>query len=90
MIGQKQYEITDHLGNVLSTVSDQHLGRDINGDSVIDYYNAVIPAAYDYYPFGMLMPFRYTQDNSAHCATITTDKLYPVWVHHNIILNNNI
>jgi len=33
-------------------------------------------SAYDYYPFGMLMPGRYVSDTSQHCVTVTR----PTWV----------
>jgi len=80
MIGLKHYELTDHLGDVLATVSDKRRGIDITGDSLIDIYRASIPTAYDYYPFGMLMPGRYTRDTTVHCAVITQTMLVPQWV----------
>jgi len=39
---------------------------------------------YDYYPFGMLMPGRYTRDTTVHCAVITQTMLVPQWVYVNI------
>jgi RHS repeat-associated protein len=55
--GQKEYELTNHLGNVLATVTDKKLGHSSN-DSTVDYYNADVVSAQDYYPFGMLEPGR--------------------------------
>jgi RHS repeat-associated protein len=55
--GQKEYELTNHLGNVLVTVTDKKLGHSSN-DSTVDYYNADVVSAQDYYPFGMLQPGR--------------------------------
>ena len=39
--------------------------------------------AYDYYPFGMLMPGRYVSDTSQHCVTVTR----PTWVWKWVISN---
>ena len=55
--GLKSFEITNHLGNVLATVSDKKLGHTSNNSS-IDYYNPDVSSAQDYYPFGMQMPGR--------------------------------
>lgn len=52
--GYKQYELTNHLGNVLATVSDRKFGVSSGGSSLIDYYEPHIVTAQDYYPFGML------------------------------------
>jgi hypothetical protein len=46
------------LGNVLVTVSDKKKGIDADNNSVIDYYEADVVTANDYYPFGSLMPGR--------------------------------
>lgn len=54
--GQKEYELTDHLNNVLATVSDLPTGIDANGDSQIDSYQAQIFTRRYYYPYGMPMP----------------------------------
>ncbi len=59
-IGMKQYELTDHLGNVLATVLDRKTGKYINeGDTLYSYYHADLSSVQDYYPFGMLMPNRF-------------------------------
>jgi RHS repeat-associated protein len=57
-IGEREYELTNHLGNVLATISDGSIGFDDNGDGTIDHYEANILTAGDYYPFGMQMPGR--------------------------------
>ncbi|UPK72618.1 LamG-like jellyroll fold domain-containing protein [Chitinophaga filiformis] len=54
--GRKQYELTNHLGNVLATISDKVVDSVI-GNSV-DHYEAEVLSAQDYYPFGMLQPDR--------------------------------
>jgi RHS repeat-associated protein len=51
--GNKFFELTNHLGNVLATVSDRKMGVDSNNDGVVDYYTANVVTANDYYPFGM-------------------------------------
>jgi RHS repeat-associated protein len=82
--GKKVYELSNHLGNVLVTISDRKLGVDAGTyqmqcypcfpgsvcppceynlvnpalDGIIDYFNADVITANDYYPFGMGMPGR--------------------------------
>jgi len=58
-LGRKQFEMNNHLGNVLATVSDVRLaddGTDVGGNGLIDYYTATVSSAHNYYPFGMIMP----------------------------------
>jgi RHS repeat-associated protein len=55
--GWKTYEVTNHLGNVLSVLSDRKEPNSmISG--VATSYNPVVIAAKDYYPFGMEMEGR--------------------------------
>jgi RHS repeat-associated protein len=56
--GCREYEITNHLGNVLATISDVKQGIDDPVDGTIDYYNPSVLTSQDYYPFGMPMPGR--------------------------------
>ena len=56
--GEKIFELSNHLGNVLVTVSDKKLATDENSDGEIDYYIADVVSASDTYPFGMTMPGR--------------------------------
>jgi RHS repeat-associated protein len=56
--GEKILELSNHLQNVLVTISDKKIGVDVNSDGLIDYYNADVVTANDYYPGGMLMPGR--------------------------------
>jgi RHS repeat-associated protein len=53
-MGLKSYELTDHLGNVLTTISDRK--KRLAGATPA--FEAVIETAQDYYPFGSLMPGR--------------------------------
>lgn len=50
-IGKKRYELTNHLGNVIATITDK---RVLNGSA----YEADVVGANDYYSFGSLMPGR--------------------------------
>jgi hypothetical protein len=55
--GRKQYELTNHLGNVLATITDKKIGVSLATDSsLIDHYEPDVQTAQDYYPFGMIMP----------------------------------
>jgi RHS repeat-associated protein len=55
--GKRFYELTNHLGNVLSTVTDRKLpiSDTIPTPDTVLYFNADIATATDYYPFGMQM-----------------------------------
>lgn len=61
--GSKQYELTNHLGNVLATISDRKIqaGTPTNGTSGII---ADLMSATDYYAGGMLMPGRIFNSDS--------------------------
>ncbi|WP_423737731.1 RHS repeat-associated core domain-containing protein [Chitinophaga caseinilytica] len=55
----KFFEVSNHLGNVLATLSDmklQHSSDNLN----VEYYTSVVTSAQDYYPFGMMIPGRWT------------------------------
>ena len=54
--GKKFYELNNHLGNVLAVISDNR-GQHVSGN-VVDYYEANVVSAQDYYPFGMIQPGR--------------------------------
>lgn len=58
-LGQKRYELSNHLGNVLSVVTDRKIPEEsTTNPGTIDHYIADIKSAQDYYPGGMLMPGR--------------------------------
>ena len=62
--GKKQYELTNHLGNVLSTISDKKFAVDVGNNGTIDYFSPAVLSQNDYYPGGMLMPERtFSSDN---------------------------
>jgi RHS repeat-associated protein len=55
--GNKLFELTNHLGNVLETISDKKV-QHTSDNSTVDYYLADVINANDYYSFGMGMPVR--------------------------------
>ena len=55
--GNKLFELTNHLGNVLATISDKRYGVSGN-DSTVNYFIPEVVSSNDYYPFGMLQPGR--------------------------------
>jgi hypothetical protein len=56
--GNKFFELTNHLGNVLVTISDRKVSNNTTVGQTITYFNPVVITANDYYPFGMIMPGR--------------------------------
>src|SRR5581483_3392852 len=52
--GNKRYELTNHLGNVLAVIDDRKFGISSGNSSLIDHYEPHIVSAQDYYPFGMI------------------------------------
>jgi RHS repeat-associated protein len=57
--GEKSYELSNHLGNILTTITDKKIAvPSTSNSSLIDHFTADIATAQDYYPFGMLMPGR--------------------------------
>ena len=69
-MGEKSYELSNHLGNVMEVISDRRKSADVNtytstgtlssatADTKVDYYYADVLAYNDYSPFGALMPGR--------------------------------
>lgn len=57
-LGEKQYELTSHLGNVIAVISDHKIAVDANTNNVTDYFTADVTSANDYYSFGSQMPGR--------------------------------
>ena len=55
--GKKNYELANHLGNVLAVISDRKKGTG-NTSGNYAYFDAVTISATDYFPFGMSMPGR--------------------------------
>ena len=50
--GLKRYELTNHLGNVLSVITDTKQAVYDNPPTVLSYYLSTVISYTDYYPFG--------------------------------------
>jgi len=59
LLGSRNYELSNHLGNVLAVISDKKIGvANTTTPTLVNYYKAEILRQNDYYPFGMQMPGR--------------------------------
>ena len=58
--GKKIYELSNHLGNVNVTISDQKIAIE-GATGIVDYYSAEIISITDYYAFGSPMEGRVQQ-----------------------------
>ncbi len=72
--GLRQYELTNHLGNVHTVISDRKIPADTTHYDTTDYYLADVIHVYDYY--GMLMPERSYTVSDLH--EIGTDTVWTV------------
>lgn len=54
--GNKQFELCNHLGNVLVTVQDRKRSVDVNADNQADYYLPYLRTVTNYYAYGSAMP----------------------------------
>ena len=57
-----KYEVCNHLGNVLVTLTDRRLQHTSNS-STVDWYEAEVTTVQDYYAFGAPMPGRSWKDS---------------------------
>jgi len=55
--GKRNYELTNHLGNVLAVINDRKTDS-LSATNVKLGYNAVVISATDYFPFGMAIDSR--------------------------------
>jgi len=55
---RRQFELSNHLGNVLAVVSDKKIPRQLGSSGTIGNYEADIISATDYYAFGSPMAGR--------------------------------
>jgi RHS repeat-associated protein len=62
--GLKQYELTNHLGNVMSVVTDRKTVQLTDGNTSGFNYQPDVVSATDYYPFGSVMPGRSFSSNA--------------------------
>ncbi|PXY46479.1 RHS repeat domain-containing protein [Flavobacterium hydrophilum] len=58
LIGDKHFELSNHLGNVLALISDKKIPTAIAG-----VFNPDVLTYSDYYPFGMLVPNRHADSD---------------------------
>jgi len=56
-LGKQIFELSNHLGNVLATITDKKLQVSLNSSSTA-YFEADVQTVQDYYAFGMQMPGR--------------------------------
>ncbi len=64
ILGIKNYELNNHLDNVLTVVSDRKIAVDPGNDGTADYFVADVLSTADYFVFGASMPGRaYTISN---------------------------
>ena len=62
--GRLRYEMTDHLGNVITVVTDELLGVNTDGIAGYEYFQPLVVTAQGYEPFGSLLPGRnYSSDS---------------------------
>jgi len=71
--GKTEYELTNHLGDVLATITDKKLTR-TGGSST---YMSDIKAAQEYLPFGMQMPGRTYSTPASTSTTAGATENYP-------------
>jgi RHS repeat-associated protein len=81
-LGAKNYELSDHLGNVVATISDKKLhpqelltSGQQNVDTTIGY-QAQLTGRYDYYPFGMEIMSRSGDFEAIDYSTDISEILY--------------
>jgi RHS repeat-associated protein len=78
MLGEKQYELSNHLGNVLATITDQKMPVN-DGSGNVAYWEPKVVSYSDYYPFGMKMNGRFGSDEDYRFGfqgQETDDELY--------------
>jgi RHS repeat-associated protein len=65
-LGKQVFELSNHLGNILATITDKKLQVSLNTTSTA-YFEADVQTVQDYYAFGMQMPGRkFTQANISY------------------------
>jgi photosystem II stability/assembly factor-like uncharacterized protein len=73
-IGERSYELSNHLGNVLSVITDKVIPHDESSDGDIDWYLADIRQSTDYSPFGVILENRNLKKSvvvSQNCYDVT-------------------
>lgn len=81
-LGKREYQLTDHLGNVLATVLDRKTGSGTlagSSGTQYDHWSADIASSADYYPGGMMMPGRnteYSWSRHGYNGQVKDDEVY--------------
>ncbi|WP_317170311.1 RHS repeat-associated core domain-containing protein, partial [Taishania pollutisoli] len=63
--GDKRYELSNHLGNVLQVITDRKLPEN-DGTNHVAHYLADVVSYSDYFPYGMQMPGRNGNDGDGY------------------------
>jgi|GEM_PF-4621098 len=74
VLGNRNYELSNHLGNVLAVINDVKIPLDENADTYVDGYQTGIVNVSDYSPFGVELDgrtiksdfYRYSFQNQEH------------------------
>ncbi len=90
-LGNKQYELSNHLGNVQAVIADRKVAVEAQTQGQVAYYNPEVLSAVDYYAFGMVMPARHitsaneyrygynTQESVDEIAGVKNHYTAPYW-----------
>ena len=70
-VGHRQYELSNHLGNVMSVISDRKIARDTSANDTVDYYEPDVLLTFDYSPFGAPLHARSFTKEVCHDTTFT-------------------
>lgn len=64
--GEMFFELSNHLGNVLATLTDKKLqqGKAAPNESELDYFTVDVASATDYYPFVPILRDEYAREES--------------------------
>ena len=77
MAGDKYYELSNHLGNVLAVVSDKKIPQ-FNTDDVpssgLKVFNPEVLSYSDYDPFGSLVPNRHSSGKKEKSFKVSNSK----------------
>ncbi|MGZ3759794.1 MAG: RHS repeat-associated core domain-containing protein [Mucilaginibacter sp.] len=57
-LGHKRYELSNHLGNVMATITDRRLQQPDAPDTSVAYFKPDVANAQEYYAFGSMLPGR--------------------------------
>jgi hypothetical protein len=74
-LGNKFFEGTNHLGNVLVVFTDRKIPVDADNDNTEDYYLPDVTSANDYYPFGFPIPERSFSSSTYRYGFNTQEKV---------------